>query len=210
MEETRKRESEQNFNQNDDVSSAAFKRPRASLEDGGDGGGDLGDDIMAWLSMDDDTMTQLMNLLDTSPPNADSATAATTTSTRVKFIDNPYESLVIFQSSSSFVTINGNEESCGSSFSDSESSVMVSVDTVGIAKNARMRESQRDRELSACSSNEEEKEVGGFGYGFFEGGGGEIMNGCDGSDLDDYVLPKFLVQEQEEAQALFLNTQLGF
>ncbi|KDO57777.1 hypothetical protein CISIN_1g029127mg [Citrus sinensis] len=198
MEETRKREREQNFNQNDDVSSAALKMPRATLEDGGDGGGDLGDDIMAWLSMDDDTMSQLMNLLDTSSPNADSATARTT---RVKFIDNPYKSLVIFQSSSSYVTINGNEESCGSSFSDSESSVMVSVDTAGIVKSFPTRGSQRDCEVSAWSSNEEEKEVGGFG--FFEGGGGEIMDGCDGSDLDDYVLPKFLVQEQEEAQAPF-------
>ena len=33
---------------------------------------------------------------------------------------------------SSFVTINGNEESCGPSFSDSGSSVMASIDTGGI------------------------------------------------------------------------------
>lgn len=46
----------------------------------------------------------------------------------VKFINDPYSSLLIFQSSSSYVTINGNEESCGSSFSDFGTSLMASID----------------------------------------------------------------------------------
>ncbi|XP_061361680.1 uncharacterized protein LOC133305468 [Gastrolobium bilobum] len=50
----------------------------------------------------------------------------------VTFIDNPYSSLLVFQSSSSYITINGNEESCGSSFSDSGTSVMASVDMSGL------------------------------------------------------------------------------
>lgn len=36
----------------------------------------------------------------------------------VRFISDPYSSLLVFQSSSSYITINGNEETCGSSFSD--------------------------------------------------------------------------------------------
>ncbi|KAK2412467.1 hypothetical protein QL285_047657 [Trifolium repens] len=46
----------------------------------------------------------------------------------VTFINDPYSSLLVFQSSSSYVTINGNEESCGSSFSDFGTSLMASVD----------------------------------------------------------------------------------
>jgi hypothetical protein len=46
----------------------------------------------------------------------------------VKFINDPYSSLLVFQSSSSYVTINGNEESCGSSFSDFGTSLMASID----------------------------------------------------------------------------------
>ncbi|KAK2358682.1 hypothetical protein QL285_095846 [Trifolium repens] len=46
----------------------------------------------------------------------------------VTFINDPYSSLLVFQFSSSYVTINGNEESCGSSFSDFGTSLMASVD----------------------------------------------------------------------------------
>ncbi|KAJ1400669.1 hypothetical protein SESBI_29360 [Sesbania bispinosa] len=49
----------------------------------------------------------------------------------VRFIDDPYSSLLVFQSSSSYITINGNEETCGSSFSDSGTSLMASVDISG-------------------------------------------------------------------------------
>ncbi|GAU34774.1 hypothetical protein TSUD_205780 [Trifolium subterraneum] len=46
----------------------------------------------------------------------------------VTFINDPYSSLLVFQSSSSYITINGNEESCGSSFSDFGTSLMASID----------------------------------------------------------------------------------
>lgn len=49
----------------------------------------------------------------------------------VTFTDDPYSSLLVFQSSTSYVTINGNEESCGSSFSDFGTSLMASVHISG-------------------------------------------------------------------------------
>ncbi|KAL7095960.1 hypothetical protein ACP275_10G055300 [Erythranthe tilingii] len=79
------------------------------------------------LIVDEETALELSKLLDlfqTPPPPM-----------KVRFIDDPYSSLMIFQSSSAYVTINGNEESCGSSFSDSDSSVMASVDVGGARRN---------------------------------------------------------------------------
>ncbi|KAL3532615.1 hypothetical protein ACH5RR_006136 [Cinchona calisaya] len=75
-------------------------------------------DVMALLTLDEETVMELSELLDSSeaPFNF-----------KVKFIEDPYTSPVIVQSSSAYVTINGNEEMCGSSFSDSDSSVMASV-----------------------------------------------------------------------------------
>ncbi|KAG8487545.1 hypothetical protein CXB51_016135 [Gossypium anomalum] len=95
------------------------------------------DDVLPWLSMEGtcktDAMSELFKLVDDSTELAPSSTCSPTSyCTKVKFSDNPYSSALIFQSSSSYVTINGNEESCGSSFSDSESSVMASVDMRGI------------------------------------------------------------------------------
>ncbi|XVE70605.1 hypothetical protein DITRI_Ditri10aG0084800 [Diplodiscus trichospermus] len=99
------------------------------------------DDVMTWLSMEGcetDSMTELLMLLDDSTEATTSASSSTSSPTscgmRVRFSDNPYSSGLIFQSSSSYITINGNEESCGSSFSDSESSVMASVDMGGILR----------------------------------------------------------------------------
>ncbi|KAL6558573.1 hypothetical protein OROMI_018923 [Orobanche minor] len=80
----------------------------------------------SWLFVDDETAMELSKLLDLSekaPP------------VKVRFTDDPYSSPVIFQSSAAYVTINGNEESCGSSFSDSESSVMASIDVGGVKRN---------------------------------------------------------------------------
>ncbi|XVF49005.1 hypothetical protein PTKIN_Ptkin03bG0234000 [Pterospermum kingtungense] len=109
------------------------------------------DDVMEWLLLEgggseSESMSELLKLLDDDVDVVDSAGATTrsalssswtpspTTSygIRVRFSDNPYSSALIFQSSSSYITINGNEESCGSSFSDSDSSVMASVDMGGI------------------------------------------------------------------------------
>ncbi|KAJ4708644.1 Protein SON like [Melia azedarach] len=187
MEETRKRGSEQKDDEDDDEdsSSCSVKRPRGGAGQHVDGGEDLGDDVMTWLSMDDDdTMSQLLNLLDntstTSNVDSDSETL-----TRVKFIDNPYSSPLIFQSSSSYVTINGNEESCGSSFSDSESSLMVSVDMGGIVN---VGGSGRF-EVGACSW------TGSDCGGFLKGG--EIEH-CNGSDLgDEFALARFLMEETQ-------------
>ncbi|XP_059431686.1 uncharacterized protein LOC132165217 [Corylus avellana] len=78
-----------------------------------------GEDILAWLSTEEDTVSQLMELLD----GEDDEDAAEKSS--VRFVEDPYSSPLVFQSS--YVTINGNEESCGSSFSDSDSSVMVGI-----------------------------------------------------------------------------------
>ncbi|KAL9224259.1 hypothetical protein vseg_000315 [Gypsophila vaccaria] len=49
----------------------------------------------------------------------------------VKFVPYPYVSPPV-EYSTSYVTINGNEESCGSSFSDTDTSVMASFDTATV------------------------------------------------------------------------------
>ncbi|KAL0338954.1 UNVERIFIED_CONTAM: hypothetical protein Sangu_1417500 [Sesamum angustifolium] len=82
----------------------------------------------SWFIVDEETAGELSKLLDlfgTPPPPI-----------KVRFIDDPYSTSLIFQSSSAYVTINGNEESCGSSFSDSDSSVMASID-IGGARRCR-------------------------------------------------------------------------
>ncbi|KMS95560.1 hypothetical protein BVRB_007060 [Beta vulgaris subsp. vulgaris] len=73
---------------------------------------------------DDVAAEQLISTLLASPPNK-------TTSFQVKFVSYPYLPLPPFECSSSYVTINGNEETCGSSFSDTHCSLMASVDTCG-------------------------------------------------------------------------------
>uniref|UniRef100_A0A0A0LIN0 Uncharacterized protein n=2 Tax=Cucumis sativus TaxID=3659 RepID=A0A0A0LIN0_CUCSA len=85
---------------------------------------DMDDDILAWISLEDETVGELMMLLDDEEKSRP-------VEEKVKFIEDPYSSAVVFQSSSSYVTINGNEESCGSSFSESDSSMMASVDMNG-------------------------------------------------------------------------------
>ncbi|GMH04079.1 hypothetical protein Nepgr_005918 [Nepenthes gracilis] len=80
------------------------------------------EDIFSGWSMDDETIEELTKLLE---PEQQSPAPF-----RVKFISYPYSAPLIYESpaSSSYVTINGNEESCGSSFSDSASSFMASID----------------------------------------------------------------------------------
>ncbi|TYI22183.1 hypothetical protein ES332_A06G086600v1 [Gossypium tomentosum] len=122
----------------DDVSGAEFpefKRQRDA------GAAELSDEVMGWLSVEGseaDSMSELLKLLDDSVETTMSASLYTYSPAsygmRVRFSDNPYSSALIFQSSSSYITINGNEESCGSSFSESESSVMASVDMGGIVR----------------------------------------------------------------------------
>lgn len=113
----------------EDIEKVALKKPRTTPSYGGvvpeehASAEQEREDMMAWLTLDDETVTELSNLLDSSGPGTEQPF-----NFKVKFIDDPYTSPVIFQSSSAYVTINGNEESCGSSFSDLDSSVMASVD----------------------------------------------------------------------------------
>ncbi|KAI3714568.1 hypothetical protein L6452_21524 [Arctium lappa] len=84
------------------------------------------ENIATWLFAmdndddDDDDATELSKVLE--------AMAEKTFPMKVKIIDNPpcWHPL-IFQTAASYVTINGNEESCGSSFSDSDTSYMAGI-----------------------------------------------------------------------------------
>ncbi|OMO67305.1 hypothetical protein CCACVL1_20630 [Corchorus capsularis] len=133
------------------VESPVLKRKKET------GTAEFEDELTAWLSMEEsetESVSELLKLLDD-----DSAEAA-----KVRFSDNPYSSALVFQSSSSYITINGNEESCGSSFSDSESSVMASVDMGGmLSRNVKVenglegiREWLEAEEGGAWGRNEEE------------------------------------------------------
>ncbi|KAL2482395.1 uncharacterized protein Fot_43839 [Forsythia ovata] len=84
--------------------------------------------MTSWIMLDEDSTIELSKLLDSwdvPPPPV-----------KVRFIENSYSLLVIFQSSSAYVTINGNEKTCGSSFSDldSDSLVMASIDLGGVRR----------------------------------------------------------------------------
>ncbi|XP_010545346.1 PREDICTED: uncharacterized protein LOC104817754 [Tarenaya hassleriana] len=91
----------------------------------------------------------------------------------LRFIEDPYATSVIFQSATSpgYITINGNEESCGSSFSDSDASVMASVDARGL--------------IGAWGSHEVEAR-----------GGSSRTNAFD--DDDDDSLVRFIGEEDED------------
>ncbi|XVE54090.1 hypothetical protein DITRI_Ditri03aG0053700 [Diplodiscus trichospermus] len=131
-EEGRKRASKETSDVSGSTEPLSLKQKREMEAD------ELNDDFMAWLSMEGeegseaDSMSELLKLLedsaDASTSGSSSTSSPTSFGTRVRFSDNPYLSALVFQSSSSYITINGNEESCGSSFSDSECSVMASVD----------------------------------------------------------------------------------
>ncbi|KAL6984659.1 hypothetical protein U1Q18_018038, partial [Sarracenia purpurea var. burkii] len=158
------------------------------------------ENMTAWLLSivgggDEAAASELANLLETTE---------VTSPAKVRFADFPFSLPLLFQSSSSFVTINGNEESCGSSFSDWESSMMASIDMRGTDIVYR-----------------DHRWFGGFS-GLFEasGGGacgldGEVVgrggsaavadgdegcevtqtNGWDCSDIDDEMLARFLGED---------------
>ncbi|KAM7256431.1 hypothetical protein ACFE04_012172 [Oxalis oulophora] len=80
------------------------------------------DIVAAWLLEDDDDgVNELTKLLETADTTSNDDKRV------MRFIDDPYSFSMIFQSSSGYVTINGNEESCGSSFSESYSSLMANL-----------------------------------------------------------------------------------
>ena len=84
---------------------------------------------------DEYTPDEIMQLVESSSPtttNTEGTNFPGEASFRVRFIDDPYEIPVAVQSSSGYITINVNEESCGPSFSDSDASAMASVDASGL------------------------------------------------------------------------------
>lgn len=126
----------------------------------------VGEDILAWLTdLDADSIAELMSLLDPS----------TATAVKVRFADNPYSSPLIYHSSS-FITINGNEETSGSSFSAAET-LMASFDTRGISAWGILPECARGGDSESASSV----------------GCGEDAASC--SDLDDAMLARFLGED---------------
>ncbi|XP_028774185.1 uncharacterized protein LOC114731210 [Neltuma alba] len=148
--------------------------------------GAVAEDVLAWLLMDDDgSGGELMNLLE----QVEDAVAEPESAVgRVRFIDDPYSSLLVFQSSSSYITINGNEESCGSSFSDSGTSVMASVDTNGLRRKLVDSVEALSKEKSASASrNDTTREEG-------------AVIGCNEFDCewDDGVLARFLGEGEGE------------
>lgn len=181
----------------------AGKRSKTPATEAADDDGDL----FAWLTMDDQTVRELSKLLDdefmTSPPF------------KVKFACDPFCSPEIFQSSASYITINGNnDESCGSSFSESDSSLMASVDLGCCRFGARGNEGGAWVNVEVARGNVEENGEGCFGddWGFekmdgcdWRGDGGfEEMDGCDWAfDIDDDVLARF-------GGGDFVGPELGF
>ncbi|XP_009757990.1 uncharacterized protein LOC107794942 [Nicotiana tabacum] len=126
-------------------------------------------DMMAWLSLDDEKMTELSNVLD---PD----TASFQQSFRVRFIENPYIPPVIVQSSSGYITINGNEESCGSSFSDLDSSAMASVDRGSL--NGILFEAIKGKGVAWGSDADE-------AGGWMEENGDDVASWSWGKQMDD-------------------------
>ncbi|ONH97780.1 hypothetical protein PRUPE_7G209700 [Prunus persica] len=124
--------------------------------------GDQNDDILTLLFNEpDETLDEVMKLLDA----ADNG-ASCTTGAKVRFVNDPY-------SPSSYFTVNGNEESCGSSFSELESTCMVGVDicggglgigaeVMGLEFDMWLMEEAKEENGGACGVIEEEARGGGW------------------------------------------------
>ncbi|CAN6862058.1 unnamed protein product [Brassica oleracea] len=84
---------------------------------------------------DEYTSDEIMQLVESSSPTTnvyDGTNFSGEESFRVRFTDDPYAVPVVVQSSTGYITINVNEESCGPSFSDRNASAMASVDASGL------------------------------------------------------------------------------
>ncbi|KAL0646731.1 hypothetical protein Bca4012_045022 [Brassica carinata] len=84
---------------------------------------------------DEYTPDEIMQLVESSSPTTnvyDGTNFSGEESFRVRFTDDPYAVPVVVQSSTGYITINVNEESCGPSFSDRNASAMASVDASGL------------------------------------------------------------------------------
>ncbi|GJY68419.1 hypothetical protein Tco_0471401 [Tanacetum coccineum] len=78
--------------------------------------------MLTWQKNEEDEAEELSKFLEAS------CEMMTCQKTKVKIInDYPYWLPLKFQTSSAYVTINGNEELCGSSFSDSDTSYMAGI-----------------------------------------------------------------------------------
>ncbi|KAL3535617.1 hypothetical protein ACH5RR_004078 [Cinchona calisaya] len=137
-------------------------------------------DVMAWLTLDDDTVSELLDSLEAAPSSFSSPQQL---NFKVKFIEDPYMAPVIFQSSSAYVTINVNEESCGSSFSDSDSTVMASVD-MGSVRGALARELNVDN----------------------DGGGGGAWVSDAAADAEELVVERGWVEEGAYVEGIFVKS----
>ncbi|PON50470.1 hypothetical protein PanWU01x14_223350 [Parasponia andersonii] len=168
--------------------------------------GELGDDIFAWLLVDDDgtgapASDQLVELLDAAAAEEDHGCPSSGAAPKVRFIENPYSSPLIFQTlPSSYVTINGNEESCGSSFSDWDSSVMASVDTSGAVFAFGFGYGYGYRKDNTGISIEELEQWlnGGFEEAEMDGAWGSSEDGLELDWDNDDSLERFLVEISSE------------
>ncbi|WOH11268.1 hypothetical protein DCAR_0830749 [Daucus carota subsp. sativus] len=150
------------------------KRPKTLVKQEEDDG-----DLLAWLNMDDDSAIELYKIFETefvAPPPF-----------KLKISSTPFSSPKIFQASASYITINSNgDESCGSSFSDANSSVMASVDLGCLCfdsgKSGIMEHGgARDKVVVARESVSE--------------GDGQMDGRKSGFDFDDDMLASFLGED---------------
>ncbi|XP_047324726.1 uncharacterized protein LOC124928236 [Impatiens glandulifera] len=144
--------------------------------------------MAAWMEVDEESTNELSKLLETESVSA----------VRVRFIENPYSAPLIFESSTSYITINGNEEYCGSSFSDSDASVMASIDIRRSEIGFGLFTEAFRAWSSAVGSNGRREEVGGAAAG----GGGEML-AAEGmikldNEVDEEMLAKFLLEDDDE------------
>ncbi|XP_057500290.1 uncharacterized protein LOC130784433 [Actinidia eriantha] len=158
----------------EEITGKRFRTPSMSEES---------EEMEALLNLEDESVNELAKLLESEVESP----------VKVRFIEYPYSSPLIFQSSpsSSYVTINGNEESCGSSFSDGESSVMASIDTGGIDVAGRDWLFPASYGGAWVLNGEvargvaEETECGKVNQ----------INGCNCSDIDDEMLARFIGED---------------
>ncbi|KAJ4949969.1 hypothetical protein NE237_026801 [Protea cynaroides] len=143
--------------------------------------------LLAGLLVDEATLMEVMKVLEkeiSCPANANNS--------------NPSSS-VMYSPSSSFVTINGNEESCGPSFSDSASTLMANVDMGGISisyfmgpVNEMPIPSSGSMDFSATTEEQWLTEIGESSVSSISGEG--INNGfeCEVEESDDEWLDRVL------------------
>lgn len=188
MEDVRKRSSETGEEEEREWLPAA-KRPK---EDQATAAAVADEDIMAWLSLDEEDEEDDRLILELLEAEKSCAAEA---ANKVRFSEDPYHRsspASVFQTTpSSYVTINGNEESCGSSFSDWDSSVMASVDMAGF---------EAGSELFGIGFGAVGRS-GAWGANAEEGCGGEWDDEL-GLDLNDDSLAGFLGEIVSSEQSL--------